>query len=56
MLKQPLNTANHLPDDVQALFFLCDCFGLGENQLTEWIFQNRNLIVTIFRLKKFSTS
>ncbi|MGH7976789.1 MAG: hypothetical protein ACREDS_00280 [Limisphaerales bacterium] len=36
MMKQPLNTANHLPDDVRALFFVCDCFGLGEHQLDSY--------------------
>lgn len=35
-MKQPLNTANHLPDDVQALFVVCDCFGLGEHQLDSY--------------------
>ena len=33
MIKQTLNTTNHLPDEIRALLFVCDCFGIGEKQL-----------------------
>lgn len=35
-MKEASNVTGNLPDEVQALFFACDCFALGEQQLKEY--------------------